>query len=302
MNGLRKHRPVAWGLLSTLFLVGGTTGPAAAGEAFNCSVAGPPEPGIVFRIDGGAARATYRVDGVGEGALFLQVPVDLTTDGSGSAMARVEAACSARGTGRTRLTLSARGDQPLTCELCFECDGIGTSPHEVGCVSGASGGAEPGSADCVSLRKVSEEDPPVQCPAGYLVRGMGCNGQYCDDKQLTCCRYRSGEGDAIGCHQGPYSISEEPPQNRFFTESGFLCGLGCSGRYCDWVRAWTLDDPILGNTGNCFEAPFISEEVPGSYRECPVGWWVAGLICKGRYCDSLSLICCEATGATVVDH
>ncbi len=297
-----QDRQLAWPALLLAAAAVVTAAPALAGKAFNCQMAAAPEPGIVLRVDGGAPRATYRVDGVGEAAAFLRVPVDLTTDGSGSGTARVEALCQARGAGRVRLTLGARGEEPLTCELCLACDGIGTLPTEVACFAAGSPGG-PGAGDCVELREVSEEEPPAQCPPGYLVKGMGCRGRYCDDKRLTCCRYRAGESEAPECRPGPYDVSEEPPHDRFRSDSGFLCGVGCSGRYCDAVRPWIADDPILVNSGRCYETPFISEEPPDLYRRCRgEDWWVAGLRCKGRYCDALALVCCAAQGATVVDH
>jgi beta-lactam-binding protein with PASTA domain len=145
---------------------------------------------------------------------------------------------------------------------------------------------------CRWTRPVSEESPSSEtCPSGFALKGIKCSGRYCDNKALYCCPYLTG---ADGQRRLSWSgwISEESPHNSAKTRSGFVGGLQCKGRYCDNIRLQYLSTPSLRNSGRCSDQPFVSEE--GSARSVCAGYgtFVAGMSCKGRYCDNVSLECC----------
>lgn len=76
----------------------------------------------------------------------------------------------------------------------------------------------------------------------------------------------------------------------------FATGLFCEGQYCDnlFLSCETTSLSSWGSKTSFVD--YVSEE-NGGQRDCPKGSAVAGLSCKGKYCDEISLLCIEANGA-----
>lgn len=161
--------------------------------------------------------------------------------------------------------------------------------------------AEPALPECRWTAHVSEEPPAERsCASGYALRGIRCEGRYCDNMELYCCPYVSGEDPAGARQWSDKWFSEETPgegANADQTNAGFVTGIRCSGRYCDSLSLEFLTSPSLPNAGQCSFQPFFSEEgaMSGENEDfCPEGHFVAGLACREDYCDEVSLYCCRA--------
>ncbi len=149
-----------------------------------------------------------------------------------------------------------------------------------------------------TLRVSEEGTGRVDCPAGYVVKGIKCSGEYCDNKVLYCCKYMKGIDNQANTWPSQW-ISEESGRRTDYAGSqytrtdGFVVGIECHGQYCDNVRMWYVTTPNLTNTGrDCRFLPDISEEGPNEAR-CPDGYFVAGMSCRGGYCDNIGLYCCQ---------
>ena len=87
-------------------------------------------------------------------------------------------------------------------------------------------------------------------------------------------------------------ISEETPP--LTCNAGrFVGSLKCTGRYCDNLR---VSCRTVGkeHVGESSWGKWLSEETRrGNYRtnNCPGSRYIAGMACKGKYCDKISLYC-----------
>ena len=149
------------------------------------------------------------------------------------------------------------------------------------------------SADCFSVSYVSDGTGSKFCPSGYAIQGITCQGQYCDNKIIKCCPYMNGNPDRE--IRGGWSprFSEEPPNNFYTNNRGWIAGIACFGSYCDNISLNYFYTKNLRNTGQCGFRRFFSEE-QGS-DECPPGQFVSGMRCNGAYCDNISLYCCQSS-------
>jgi len=149
------------------------------------------------------------------------------------------------------------------------------------------------SAECMSTRRFSEESSPVFCPNSFAVKSIACYGSFCDDKQLTCCRYAPGYDRSATNGWSSWFSDEgrEDGTNQQYTQSGFVSGMACSGKYCDNLRLNYLRSANFSNTGACEWTSSFSEEQRS--MSCPGDAFVSGLRCQGRYCDNLQLYCCQ---------
>jgi PKD repeat protein len=158
----------------------------------------------------------------------------------------------------------------------------------------------PNCSERKTLRVSEEGRGRVDCPQGYVVRGITCSGQYCDNKELICCKYMEGIDDQANTWPSQWISEESGPRsgyagNRYTRSDGFVIGLECHGQYCDNVRMWYVTTPNLTNTGRgCDFLPEISEEGGANEARCPDGYFVAGMSCRGAYCDNIGLYCCQA--------
>jgi len=173
----------------------------------------------------------------------------------------------------------------------------------------ASGSIAAETADCVFLKSISEETAPARCPAHYAMSGARCEGPYCDNIVLTCCRYmadhyvppgESAERPTPGYNASPGQndwtawFSEENGGGTTQTshQSGLISGLACRGDYCDDIRMLAFS-PAARAGATCVWLDPVSEEGNRS-AQCPAGRFVKDIKCTGAYCDNISLQCCDA--------
>jgi len=143
---------------------------------------------------------------------------------------------------------------------------------------------------CYSTDWFSEEGSGrADCDPGYAVRGITCEGRYCDNKQLYCCTDNLPTLDPNNRIDSPWFSEED--SDGFVDENRALTGLGCSGRYCD-----NLQMTMHGFEGgtppiqSSWWQNGFSEEPPG-YDRCRDNGYVAGIKCSGDYCDNLRFFC-----------
>lgn len=153
----------------------------------------------------------------------------------------------------------------------------------------------------------SEENNPsndqhnsAECKSGFVVGGIECDYRYCDNKRLWCIPYTNYCEPDTGAVPSQWSgwFSEEQP-NSSYTDSGFMMGTRCEGKYCDRVSIRTFTSQFLPNPGAAFceWSPHFSEEE--DFRECSGNAFVAGLACFDSYCDRISMYCCQNPYADV---
>lgn len=143
---------------------------------------------------------------------------------------------------------------------------------------------------CTWTASFSEEGSASErCPSGFVVTGLRCSGSYCDNLSLRCCPYQAtaDTAAAIGL-SAPFS--EEGSAQATVTNA-WVSGATCSGKYCDNLVLHYLSTAKLSHTGQCSWSEWVSEEGSGE-RLCADGTYVAGMKCKGSYCDNMSLYCC----------
>jgi hypothetical protein len=145
---------------------------------------------------------------------------------------------------------------------------------------------------CVFPQRLSEEIPNRRlCPSGYALRGLRCTGEYCDNKDMLCCPYLEGAADPGAKETQSRQISEEWPN--VMQSKTFLNGLTCWGSYCDNVLPHTFKSPRLVATKKCEWTAWDSER-PGTWLDCQLGRFVAGIRCRGDFCADVGVRCCEA--------
>ena len=105
---------------------------------------------------------------------------------------------------------------------------------------------------------------------------------------ITAMAWRPGTAETRG------SISEETPPATCDPGS-FVTGVGCSGKYCDniHISCKRFRDGAWG--GTAYWMDWVSEEQGWRGVQCPVNHFIAGLACRGRYCDDVSIYCVEGT-------
>jgi hypothetical protein len=146
--------------------------------------------------------------------------------------------------------------------------------------------------NCYYTDKFSEEAPGrADCEPGYAVRGMTCDGRYCDDKQLNCCADHLPTLDPSNRKDSPWF--SDP--SSYLDVTRVLTGLACRGRYCDdlQMRMYGFRDGLPLKT--TWTEGWLSEE-QGS-RNCTDGGtkygFVVGIECQGDYCDNLRFTCAD---------
>lgn len=139
--------------------------------------------------------------------------------------------------------------------------------------------------------KTSDEYGSVSCQNGFAVRGMKCEGRYCDNMTLTCCPYISGSDPALGTMWSGWFSEENPPNNKVYSSTGFVCGLRSTGEYSDNLSLQLMVSSNLKHVGACQTLEMFSDEqAQGS--KCADNAFVAGVECWGSHCDNLRLTCC----------
>lgn len=148
--------------------------------------------------------------------------------------------------------------------------------------------------DCHYTNWFSEEESGGQmCPDEYVVTGIKCAGDFCDNKQLQCCRI-PGLKVSGSPQYSPY-FSEEG-KNYYMNDREVVVGMKCTGKYCDNISLLTRKAQGIGGIW----ADSFSEEVDEGM--CSSGSYVSGIKCTGRYCDNLNLYCQIPTTGTLMPN
>lgn len=135
----------------------------------------------------------------------------------------------------------------------------------------------------------SEEQGPAMCPWGQVANGMRCSGSYCDSVKIGCNAYL---GAPLGGSWRP-AISEEGGNNLMLCPGdGMVDGASCSGSYCDNISFHCVDT-TLHKTNNCGWTGWFSEETPAWTTIVSGEQAVAGVQCRGRYCDDMRMYLCS---------
>ncbi len=145
---------------------------------------------------------------------------------------------------------------------------------------------------CVFLTRVSDEGGNARrCPSGYALRGLRCNGDHCDNKDLRCCPYLDGEPDPTAKEIASRVISEEFPN--ILQSKRFLNGLACNGPYCDNLLPYQFKSSRLVNAGKCEWSPWSGEQ-PDAWLDCGTERLISGIRCRSDYCGNIGIYCCDA--------
>lgn len=153
---------------------------------------------------------------------------------------------------------------------------------------------EPELGACYWSAHVSEETPSEICIASHAIAGIRCSGSYCDSKELYCCPYLPYPDPDPTYFWSP-TISEEGPNNKFSYQDGWLAGIFCEHDYCDNITLSVLaTSNLINKRSTCSFRSYFSEEGMDNAFICEEGSFVSGLACAGEYCDSISLMCCQA--------
>jgi len=122
--------------------------------------------------------------------------------------------------------------------------------------------------------------------------GMKCEGGNCDNKRL---RWTNSYGGIVDTNSAKFikQISEESPNNNMRCPANQLvCRIQCTGGNCDNLRVHccAVKSGWRVNGGEVAYSGWFSEENGGT-RDCGRDRYVAGLKCRGGWCDDVELIC-----------
>jgi hypothetical protein len=141
-------------------------------------------------------------------------------------------------------------------------------------------------------KETSDEYPPLSCPSGGAVHGVGCTGHFCDDVELHCMStgHPGGENTWL-----PYFSEEEGwgfvNQGRCKGDDEWMTGISCMGSFCDNVSVQCSQ--ILGSsTGTCKWSGWRSEE-QDPFHSPGDTWFIKGIECDGAFCDRMRYRYCE---------
>lgn len=182
---------------------------------------------------------------------------------------------------------------------CVICGGLGQPCCEpsqcdqnLACSAGGQCIAAPQSPTCSLIAMTSEESQPAECPPGGIAKGIRCTGEYCDNVSLNCC-WPLAPADQVTLTWSGWFSDENPNYTK--SSSGFVGGVKCRGRYCDDMNLhFRSHFKLTPNLNDCYNAEWISEE-GGGKRDCDRDpqYYIAGMKCRGQYCDDISLYCCR---------
>lgn len=136
---------------------------------------------------------------------------------------------------------------------------------------------------------ISEENPPITCDGGSLIRRVQCSGSYCDNKRVYCEPTGASAGES---YWTPY-FSEEPQSYQTCASGYWVTGLACRGRYCDnTALQCSLMYNISADGAGCYWTGWVSEEGGGNLS-FGAGYYMRGAQCSGRYCDNMRFYVCR---------
>lgn len=155
---------------------------------------------------------------------------------------------------------------------------------------------------------VSEETPPAICRRGFAVKSILCEGRYCDNKSLFCERYTGSR--ELTRYSWSQQFSEEG-NGAAAADDMLVTGIACKGRYCDnlslqfgrsrtterltdcrWQNEWYSEEGLVEKDGRD-RGRMSNEERAVRFVSCPGPSLVAGIQCRGSYCDNIRLYCCR---------
>jgi hypothetical protein len=136
----------------------------------------------------------------------------------------------------------------------------------------------------------SEEHPALSCPAGQVVRGIDCEGSFCDNIALYC----AATGLASGATKWLPYFSEEgsggTDEGRCASDDTWMTGIHCKGGFCDQLSI-QCTQMLESSTGACVWSHWHSEEQAPFVA--PAGYYLDGIECDGPFCDEKRYHHCE---------
>ncbi len=137
------------------------------------------------------------------------------------------------------------------------------------------------------IGSTSEELPPLNCDAGYIINGMECSGSYCDNIRVNC----TYGGVTHGASYWTTRFSEEGTNWRECRYGEAVTGIACYGSYCDSVALECT--AISGRPlGSCFWTTSWITDGSSPYYS-PANTFIVGAQCRGQYCDDMRFLVCN---------
>lgn len=136
----------------------------------------------------------------------------------------------------------------------------------------------------------SEEFAPLECASNRLIRGMDCEGSFCDNVRADCVTASVTTGESSWTSYFSEEGSGDADQ-RICPGNEFVTGFTCKDSYCDKV---SLECSLVsGRTkGNCAWSSWYSDE-DGPWT-APNGRFLVGVECDGSFCDNMRYRFCAA--------
>lgn len=135
------------------------------------------------------------------------------------------------------------------------------------------------------IEAVSEETPPATCDGNGAAIWVDCMGSNCDDVQLFC----GSHSGTPGARSWSTWFSEEGTSWRICPGTEYVTGISCRGWWCDDVSIECTDLGLSAQT--CWWSSYFKSNDP--LFQAPTGHLIAGMQCKGAYCDEMRFFTCE---------
>ncbi|MDJ0764975.1 MAG: hypothetical protein QNJ97_18480 [Myxococcota bacterium] len=137
-----------------------------------------------------------------------------------------------------------------------------------------------------------EGGPPQSVDNYHLIGALRCRGAFCHTLNIGV------ESVNFNSVQNfwTYYFSEEQDAE-ICPQKYFVTGIHLSGSYGDNIslECSKFEDDTSGHTvrwGNCYWTSYFSEEA--EYLYLGAGYYMAGMDCRGSYCDNKSIYACQA--------
>ncbi|MCH9684134.1 MAG: hypothetical protein K0V04_22065 [Deltaproteobacteria bacterium] len=132
---------------------------------------------------------------------------------------------------------------------------------------------------------VSEETPPATCDGSGVAVGVDCMGWHCDLVQMFC----GAHSGTVGARVWTEWFSEEANSYRICPNTQWVTGVACQGAWCDDISLECTDLGLSAKT--CWWSSYFGSEDP--IFMAPTGHLMAGVQCKGTYCEQMRYFTCE---------
>jgi hypothetical protein len=135
------------------------------------------------------------------------------------------------------------------------------------------------------------------CQLGAAATGVRCTGPGCSEVSFQCCKL----GTKIAEEWGEWFSSAGWERNDNI-DQGFAELIQCQGEKCSMMRIkyatyqGIVKSPRPQNGVPICYSPgdWISSQEPNNQQICYNNYYLTGLSCKGEFCDSLRITCCQA--------